>query len=201
MVYLSGGITMKKCVKFSFVIVTILSMLCCTLSVSAKYIGTLQLGSSTLVYTFLPGDAGICDFTPTESGTYKFYSTGSYDTVGYVTDFNDNTIAKGDDSYRGVNFEFDCYLQAGTFYYLFVGFADEQQTGSFYVVVEKAGPQGDLNSDGKKNNQDLALLMQKINKWNVKINTTAADTNCDGVINNKDYSLLMQYINGWKVKM
>ena len=58
---------------------------------------------------------------------------------------------------------------------------------------------GDVNADYKINNKDLALLMQYINGWNVKIELEAANVNADDKINNKDFVLIMRYINGWDV--
>lgn len=56
----------------------------------------------------------------------------------------------------------------------------------------------DVNSDGKTNSRDAALLMQYINGWNVNPDITVADINKDSQINTKDYVLLMRYINGWE---
>ena len=42
-------------------------------------------------------------------------------------------------------------------------------------------------------------MQQYINKWDVTINTDAADVNDDGAINNRALALLQQYINKWDV--
>ena len=63
----------------------------------------------------------------------------------------------------------------------------------------EAKKHGDITGDGTLNNQDLAILMQYINGWNVQLDRDAADVNDDGKINNKDYVLIMRYINGWDV--
>ena len=60
---------------------------------------------------------------------------------------------------------------------------------------------GDVNGDGRINNKDLGLLMQKLNGWAVEISDAVADVNADGRVNNKDYGLLMQYVNGWDVEI
>ena len=65
--------------------------------------------------------------------------------------------------------------------------------------VREAKKHGDITGDGTLNNQDLAILMQYINGWNVQLDSDAADVNDDGKINNKDYVLIMRYINGWDV--
>ncbi|MGN1320538.1 MAG: extracellular solute-binding protein, partial [Acutalibacteraceae bacterium] len=62
------------------------------------------------------------------------------------------------------------------------------------------GP-GDINGDGKVNNKDLGLLMQKINGWNVEIVGNNGDVNADDKVNNKDLGLIMQFINGWDVQL
>ena len=60
---------------------------------------------------------------------------------------------------------------------------------------------GDANGDGRINNKDLGLLMQKLNGWDVEISDAVVDVNADGRVNNKDYGLLMQYVNGWNVEI
>ena len=60
---------------------------------------------------------------------------------------------------------------------------------------------GDVNDDKIVNNKDLAVLMQKLNGWNVTISDKAADVTGDEIVNNKDYALLMQYVNGWNVEL
>ena len=57
-------------------------------------------------------------FTPTETGTYAFYSTGSEDTYGYLLDGNGNIIAQNDDSGYNLNFCIKYDLQANTTYTL-----------------------------------------------------------------------------------
>ena len=60
---------------------------------------------------------------------------------------------------------------------------------------------GDINGDGRVNNKDLGLLMQKLNSWEVEIAGDDGDVNGDGKVNNKDYGLLMQFTNGWDVTL
>lgn len=59
---------------------------------------------------------------------------------------------------------------------------------------------GDTNSDGAVNNQDLGMLIQYLNDWDVVINTEAADVNGDGAVNNQDLGMLIQYLNDWDVE-
>ena len=49
--------------------------------------------------------------------------------------------------------------------------------------------------------QDLALLQQHLNGWNVTIAAPAADVNADDKINVQDLGLLQQYLNGWNVTL
>ena len=72
---------------------------------------------------------------------------------------------------------------------------------SNYMIVETDYIIGDANGDGRINNKDLGLLMQKLNGWDVEISDAVADINADGKVNNKDYGLLMQYVNGWDVEI
>ena len=71
--------------------------------------------------------------------------------------------------------------------------------GKDIIVEAEAVMIGDANGDGRINNKDLGLLMQKLNGWSVEISDAVADVNADGRVNNKDYGLLMQYVNGWDV--
>ena len=55
---------------------------------------------------------------------------------------------------------------------------------------------GDMNSDGKLNNRDLALLQQHLNGKTVTIDLVAADMYADGKVNNRDLGLLQNLLNG-----
>lgn len=73
--------------------------------------------------------------------------------------------------------------------------------GECSICGKKQYAPGDANGDGRINNKDLGLLMQKLNGWSVEISDAVADINADGKVNNKDYGLLMQYVNGWDVEI
>ena len=75
-------------------------------------------------------------FTPTESGTYTFYSIGDMDTYGYLYDTDRNLIAYNDDG-NGNQFLITYELEAGETYYLAARFYSENNTGSFDVAVIK----------------------------------------------------------------
>ena len=65
----------------------------------------------------------------------------------------------------------------------------------------KANLPGDVNSDGKVNNKDLAILRQFLNGWDVTLDEIAADVTADGKVNNKDLAILRQFLNGWDVTL
>ena len=75
-------------------------------------------------------------FTPTESGTYTFYSIGDMDTYGYLYDADRNLITYNDDG-NGNQFLITYELEAGETYYLAARFYSENNTGSFDVAVIK----------------------------------------------------------------
>ncbi len=57
-------------------------------------------------------------FTPSTSGTYYFYSTGSYDTYGYLYDANGSQLTYNDDAGAGSNFLISYSCTANTTYYI-----------------------------------------------------------------------------------
>ena len=58
---------------------------------------------------------------------------------------------------------------------------------------------GDANTDGAVNLSDVTAILQYIAKWNVQIDTDAADVVRDGIINLSDVTLLLKYIAKWNV--
>ena len=69
------------------------------------------------------------------------------------------------------------------------------------AISVSATTYGDANGDGKVNNQDLGLLQQYLNDWDVAISLVAADVDCNGRVNNKDLGLLQRYLNVWDVTL
>lgn len=77
------------------------------------------------------------EFTPTESGTYTFYSTGNSDT--YITVYNSNmsSIGSNDDGGNNTNFSISLNLVAGQTYIFEARYLNTSSTGSFTVYFKK----------------------------------------------------------------
>ncbi len=111
-----------------------------TLTVNGSHTATISTGGREVQYSF----------TPVLSGTYRIYSTGSYDTRVYVYDENGNQIASDDDSGDNRNFSLECDLEAGRTYTYGVRFYSSSATGSFTFYFECADVYADeltVNSD------------------------------------------------------
>lgn len=76
-------------------------------------------------------------FTPTISGTYFFYSTGDYDTYGYLYGSNREQLTSDDDSGTDYNFRISYKLTAGQTYYWAVRMYSSSTTGTFSVILER----------------------------------------------------------------
>ena len=60
---------------------------------------------------------------------------------------------------------------------------------------------GDANGDELVNIMDVTAMLQYIAKWNVEIDTVAADVVRDGTMNLSDVTLLLKYIAKWNVEL
>ncbi|MBQ7879497.1 MAG: hypothetical protein IJ317_02485 [Clostridia bacterium] len=69
-------------------------------------------------------------FVPTVSGNYSVYSTGGYDTYGYLYDSSEYCLTYND---GGSDFSYSYNLTAGETYYIVVKMWSSSSTGSFYV--------------------------------------------------------------------
>ncbi len=58
---------------------------------------------------------------------------------------------------------------------------------------------GDVNGDGKVNNQDETFLLRHLAGWSVNVDSSALDVNGDGKVNNQDGTILLRYLAGWDV--
>ena len=80
-------------------------------------------------------------FTPTEAGTYYFYSEGSYDTYGVLLDANDVQLAEDDDSGASdTNFYFVQECRAGVDYYIGIRRLGSSNTGTATLHVSATRP-------------------------------------------------------------
>lgn len=98
---------------------------------------TVTLHAQTAGAIDVSGDLDYFKFTPTVSGTYIIYTTGSTDTKGYLYNASQTQLAYNDDaSISGTNFAFQYNLTAGTTYYIQVG-AYSTKTGSYTLAITR----------------------------------------------------------------
>lgn len=83
-----------------------------------------------------PGGWVYYSFVPETGAEYRFYSTGNYDTYGYLYDADMQELYRDDDDGDGSNFLIECTLEAGATYYFGVRFYSSDVTGSFPVALE-----------------------------------------------------------------
>lgn len=60
---------------------------------------------------------------------------------------------------------------------------------------------GDVNGDGKVNNQDGTFLLHHLAGWSVNVDSSALDVNGDGKVNNQDGTVLLRHLAGWDVEI
>jgi len=98
--------------------------------------GTLTLGQpSSISVDYL---YNTYSFTPTESGNYSFYSTGYYDTYGYLFSDSGETLTSNDDGGDENNFKITYNLTAGKTYYLGARrYSMDANVATFDIIVEK----------------------------------------------------------------
>ena len=75
-------------------------------------------------------------FVAPGTGKYKFYSTGSLDTKGYVYNSSNQQIAYDDDSGENRNFCVTCELKASSVFYFSCRLFNSQDSGTFSVRLE-----------------------------------------------------------------
>ena len=88
--------------------------------------------NSTQYTSVSTGTAQYYTFEPTVNGVYKFYSTGSYDTICTLYNANQVEIKSNDDDGEGNNYLLSTQLTAGKKYYLSVAVYGGN-SGSFYT--------------------------------------------------------------------
>ncbi len=83
------------------------------------------------------GETKLFSFTPSETGDYLFYSSGSYDTYGYLYDGNMTQLTYDDDGGSNYNFAISYTLNAGMKYYFGARLYSAAETGTITVALEK----------------------------------------------------------------
>ena len=128
---------MKRFLSIVLALVIFLSSLY-GLSVFSNAITYTDITSLNTAYTASISSAGqikYYKYTPSVSGDYTFYSTGSYDTYGYVYDSNLSQLASDDDGGSNSNFSVTYYLYSGRTYYFGAKLYSSSATGSFSVYL------------------------------------------------------------------
>ena len=117
-------------------------------------------GPSSASYTAhinSPGGMPMISFTPKFNTQVRIYSTGSYDTVGYLYDSNYYLLASDDDGGSGNNFSLTYNMRANTTYHFGCKFYSSSQTGSFTFYVE-AVPINGISSNEMTNAADDQVI-------------------------------------------
>lgn len=99
--------------------------------------GTLVAGKNVDVNIDNAGNIVKYEFTPEESATYIFQSSGSYDTYGILCDSDENEILYNDDGGESSNFKIARSLTGGKKYIYKVRMYSSDETGSFTVRLDK----------------------------------------------------------------
>ena len=99
--------------------------------------GTLVVGKDVDVNIDNAGNVVKYEFTPEESATYIFQSSGNYDTYGILCDSDENEILYNDDGGESSNFKITRSLTGGKKYIYKVRMFSSDETGSFTVRLDK----------------------------------------------------------------
>ena len=91
---------------------------------------------TTTVEISTGGEYAYFSFTPTYTESYTFYSTGSYDTYGYLYDSDMSQLAYNDDGGESSNYSITYTLEAGVTYIWAARFYGSSKTGSFDVMLQ-----------------------------------------------------------------
>ena len=133
----------------------------------------------------------------------EFSVLGEYDKSEIQTEITDFYTVAQYAAGENEPFSFEVYINGKLARQGYVNLDDELQS---YVVPDDLLPTeapppmaGDINSDGKVDKNDVDLLQQYLNRYDVTIAEDNTDVTGDGVINMKDIVLLQQYINKWDV--
>ena len=80
------------------------------------------------------------------------YSTGDYDTIAYLHDADGNYLTEDDEGGKDSNFKLVYNFTAGETYILDVGFYNDDEKGSFDIVVDKASWPEEINISNQYTN-------------------------------------------------
>lgn len=138
-------------------------------------------------------------FTPSQSGSLTFYSTGSRDTCGGLYDSDMTELAYNDDNEEDRNFRISYNVNAGETYVLQIGAFDSSDEGfnvTFNFEPNKETLLGDVNGDGEITIVDSTILQKYIVGQTTLDDETlnVADVNKDGAITVVDATLIQKFV-------
>ena len=134
----AGWYTDSSCTsKFSFDTVLTDDITLYAKWVYQSYSGTvITPGTSSGQYVYLSGSTmTYFAFVPLQSGTLTVYSTGSYDSYGYLYNSSRTQLTSDDDSGNSYNFSYSYSVTAGNLYYIGVKGYGSSVYGSCYVYI------------------------------------------------------------------
>ncbi len=104
---------------------------------------TITANSTASVNISSSGSAKYFKFVPTQSGTYKFYSTNnSADAYGALLNASGSTLTSNDDGGDGTNFSITYECTANTTYYIKAYLYSSSTTGSYTLHVQTVSTTG-----------------------------------------------------------
>lgn len=138
-------------------------------------------------------------FTPSQSGSLTFYSTGSRDTFGRLLDSNMTELAYNDDNGEDINFRISYNVNARETYVLQIGVYgsfDEAFNVTFNFEPNKETLLGDVNGDGEITIVDSTILQKYIVGQTTLDDETlnVADVNKDGAVTVVDATLIQKFV-------
>lgn len=104
---------------------------------------TLNAGSTYTAEIYEPREYYSFKFTPDETGTYTFRSTGTFDTYGRILDDNGDELDYADGGGDEDNFSIDFDAEADKTYYLQACMFFYDSIGTFTVELSKTSGSGD----------------------------------------------------------
>lgn len=138
-------------------------------------------------------------FTPSQSGSLTFYSTGSSDTFGRLYDSDMTELAYNDDNGEGMNFRISYNVNARETYVLQIGAfnsSDEAFNVTFNFEPNKETLLGDVNGDGEITIVDSTILQKYIVGQTTLDDETlnVANVNKDGAVTVVDATLIQKFV-------